>query len=193
MFWPSPIRFSISPPGSPACHVHFRFRRAVAEREIRPVLALRAAFSTRTFPTVLRTARTVPRARSTACLASSCRSSVLRRNSSRIWSMRAARSSSWSRVTAIATFYAAFVSASGMQNDRWLRRGAAQGVRGGRKECRSPTGTRTVRLFQQNPRPADFLVAERAEEIGHDAVHQLEVRGQCRRVLLCVVQNFFAA
>src|SRR5215471_19487045 len=47
------------------------------------------------------------------------------------------------------------------------------------------------RLLQQDPGAADLLAAERAEEVRHQPVHQLEVRRQRRRVLLRVVQDLF--
>src|SRR5437868_2030051 len=46
-------------------------------------------------------------------------------------------------------------------------------------------------LLQQHPGAADLLAAQRAEEVWHQAIHQLEIRGQRRRVLLSVVENFF--
>src|SRR3954468_16434889 len=47
-------------------------------------------------------------------------------------------------------------------------------------------------LLQEHPGPADLLTAERAQEVRHQAVHQLEVGGQRRRVLLGVVQDLLA-
>lgn len=42
-------------------------------------------------------------------------------------------------------------------------------------------------LLQQHARAAHLLAAERAQEVGHQAVHQLEVRGQRRCALLHVI------
>ena len=44
---------------------------------------------------------------------------------------------------------------------------------------------------QEDARPLDLLAAEGAEEIGRDAIHQLEVRGERGHVLLCRVEHFF--
>src|SRR5438093_6901195 len=48
-------------------------------------------------------------------------------------------------------------------------------------------------LLQEHAGAADLLAAQRAEKIGHDAVHQLEIGRERRRVLLRVVQNLLAA
>jgi hypothetical protein len=49
-----------------------------------------------------------------------------------------------------------------------------------------------MRLLQQNSRAADLLCAEDVEELWHDGVHQLEVRGQRRGVLVLIVQALLA-
>src|SRR5262245_58019474 len=46
-------------------------------------------------------------------------------------------------------------------------------------------------LFQQHSRALDLLAAQRAEEVRHEPVHQLEVRRQRRRILLRVVEDLF--
>src|SRR5882672_6885676 len=77
----------------------------------------------------------------------------------------------------------------GRQNSRIPRPGAV------RKTGESPRGGPTLRsgptggLLEENPSAPDLLGAERAEERGHDPVHQLEVGGQRRDALLRVVED----
>src|SRR5437016_14656870 len=47
-------------------------------------------------------------------------------------------------------------------------------------------------LLQEAACPLDLLAAERAQEVGHEPIHQLEIGRERRRVLLRVVQDFFA-
>src|SRR5207302_8783522 len=49
-----------------------------------------------------------------------------------------------------------------------------------------------VSLLQEDARSADLLAAERAEEVRDQAVHQLEIRRQRRRILLRVVEDLLA-
>src|SRR5207302_1013292 len=51
---------------------------------------------------------------------------------------------------------------------------------------------RSSSLFEQHACAADFLAAERTQEVRHQPVHQLEVRRQRRRVLLRVVKDLLA-
>src|SRR5437867_100043 len=46
----------------------------------------------------------------------------------------------------------------------------------------------TAALLQQDASAADLLAAERAEEVGDEPVHELEIRGQRRRILLRVIE-----
>src|SRR5437899_12040701 len=46
-------------------------------------------------------------------------------------------------------------------------------------------------LLQEHAGAADLLAAERAEEVGDEPVHELEIRRQRRRILLRVVQDLF--
>src|SRR3954471_3946657 len=47
-------------------------------------------------------------------------------------------------------------------------------------------------LLEQDSRAPNLLAAERAQEIGHQAVHQLEIGRQRRRILLRVVEDLLA-
>src|SRR5262249_1290512 len=53
--------------------------------------------------------------------------------------------------------------------------------------------SRQTLLLHANARPLALLGAQRTEEVGHDAVHQLEVRRQRGRFLLRVVEHFLPA
>src|SRR4051812_38310947 len=53
--------------------------------------------------------------------------------------------------------------------------------------CRLP-----ARLLEQDSSAANFLAAECAEKIGNQAVHQLEIGRQRRRILLRVVEDLLA-
>src|SRR5204862_7071981 len=57
--------------------------------------------------------------------------------------------------------------------------------------CKEFRAGRAV-LLEKDPGAFDLLAAEGAEEIRDDAVHQLEVRRQRRRVLLRVVEDLLA-
>src|SRR4029077_10882483 len=46
-------------------------------------------------------------------------------------------------------------------------------------------------LFHEDPRSLDLLAAEGAQEAGHQAVHQLEIRREGRGGLLRAVENLF--
>src|SRR5215471_3876294 len=48
-------------------------------------------------------------------------------------------------------------------------------------------------LLQQDSGAFDLLGAERAEEVGDDAVHQLEIRGERGGLVLRVIERFFTA
>src|SRR5262245_9574631 len=47
-------------------------------------------------------------------------------------------------------------------------------------------------LLEEDARPFDLLAAQRAEEVRYEPIHQLEIGGQRRRVLLSVVENLLA-
>src|SRR5579872_4826277 len=56
---------------------------------------------------------------------------------------------------------------------------------------RSVRGMRTA-LPEQHAGAVHLLAAERAQEVRYEAIHQLEVRRERRRVLLRVVEHFLA-
>src|SRR6185295_14980227 len=49
----------------------------------------------------------------------------------------------------------------------------------------------TLGLFHENPRALDLLAAQGAQKAGHQAVHQLEIRGEGGRGLLRAVEDLF--
>src|SRR4030095_13880548 len=53
----------------------------------------------------------------------------------------------------------------------------------------SPAGPKGPALLEKNARALDFLAAQGAQEARNQAIHQLEIRRQCRRRLVRVVED----